>query len=183
MAAIMTALLVLLMAAPAVYAAQYTVGDASGWNSGVDYATWTSDKTFRVGDTLVFNYDSSHTVDEVNENGYNDCSSANVLKSYAGTTATIKLSKTGTVYFICPTPGHCSGGMKLKVDVKEASTPSGSPSTTPTSSSPPPPSGSSSSENPPPPPSPSGAASIVGNMNLVGGSVVLPTLLVHLIMG
>lgn len=30
----------------------YTVGDSSGWTLGVDYSTWTSDKTFNVGDSL-----------------------------------------------------------------------------------------------------------------------------------
>ena len=30
----------------------YTVGDKSGWNLGVDYFSWTSDKTFFVGDNL-----------------------------------------------------------------------------------------------------------------------------------
>ena len=52
MAAMAAALLVLLLAAPAVHGAQYTVGDNAGWNSGVDYTGWVSDKTFTVGDTL-----------------------------------------------------------------------------------------------------------------------------------
>ncbi|RWR89953.1 blue copper-like protein [Cinnamomum micranthum f. kanehirae] len=30
----------------------YTVGDSSGWATGVDYTTWISDKTFTVGDKL-----------------------------------------------------------------------------------------------------------------------------------
>lgn len=30
----------------------YTVGDSSGWATGVDYTTWISGKTFRVGDSL-----------------------------------------------------------------------------------------------------------------------------------
>lgn len=33
-------------------AKDYTVGDSSGWATGVDYTTWTSDKTFAVGDNL-----------------------------------------------------------------------------------------------------------------------------------
>ncbi|PON99736.1 Phytocyanin domain containing protein [Trema orientale] len=186
MAAMATALLVLLLAAPAVRGAQYTVGDTAGWNSGVDYTAWTSDKTFTVGDTLVFNYDTSHKVDEVNQNDYNSCSTSNVLKSHGGTTVTITLSTAGSVYFICPTPGHCDNGMKLQVDVKASSTPGGSPPTTP--STPSPPSGSPSTPGTPPatttpssnqPPSPSGASSIVANnMNVLGVSVVLATLLV-----
>lgn len=33
-------------------AKDYSVGDTSGWATGVDYTTWTSDKTFAVGDSL-----------------------------------------------------------------------------------------------------------------------------------
>lgn len=37
---------------PSCLATVYTVGDSSGWTSGVDYSTWTSGKTFAVGDSL-----------------------------------------------------------------------------------------------------------------------------------
>lgn len=50
--AIATALVILLLAAPAVYGVQHTVGDTSGWDSNVDYVTWAASKTFTVGDTL-----------------------------------------------------------------------------------------------------------------------------------
>lgn len=54
MAAIMAGLLVLLaaVAAAPAHATDYTVGDSSGWSSGVDYTTWASGKTFAVGDNL-----------------------------------------------------------------------------------------------------------------------------------
>lgn len=60
MAAIMAAGLVVLallaaVAAPA-HATDYTVGDSSGWSSGVDYATWASGKTFAAGDNLGESY-------------------------------------------------------------------------------------------------------------------------------
>lgn len=45
-------LLVLLLAFPYVFATDFTVGDANGWTQGVDYTTWTSGKTFKVGDNL-----------------------------------------------------------------------------------------------------------------------------------
>jgi hypothetical protein len=44
--------LVLLLAFPSVFATDFTVGDSSGWNLGVDYTTWPSGKTFKVGDNL-----------------------------------------------------------------------------------------------------------------------------------
>lgn len=30
----------------------YTVGDSAGWGLSVDYGTWSSAKTFKVGDSL-----------------------------------------------------------------------------------------------------------------------------------
>ena len=50
--ALAVALLVLLLATPAAYAEQYTVGDGTGWTTTGDYTTWVEGKTFTVGDTL-----------------------------------------------------------------------------------------------------------------------------------
>ena len=33
-------------------ATSFTVGDKSGWTLGVDYTTWASGNTFKVGDSL-----------------------------------------------------------------------------------------------------------------------------------
>jgi hypothetical protein len=35
-----------------ILAKDHTVGDSSGWAIGMDYSTWTSGKTFSVGDSL-----------------------------------------------------------------------------------------------------------------------------------
>ncbi|XP_071696165.1 blue copper protein-like [Rutidosis leptorrhynchoides] len=95
----------------------YTVGDTAGWALSVDYDTWASDKTFKVGDTLVFNYDTSHTVDVVTSTDYTTCAIGNSIASYTSGTTTIALKETGSHYFICGIMGHCSGGMKLTIDV------------------------------------------------------------------
>ncbi|XP_024977264.1 blue copper protein-like [Cynara cardunculus var. scolymus] len=108
----------------------YIVGDTAGWALSVDYTTWTGDKTFKVGDSLVFNYDSSHTVDEVSSGDYTTCSVGNSIASYNSGTSTIALNTTGNHYFICGVVGHCSGGMKLTVAVTGAD---GSPSAAPSS--------------------------------------------------
>ncbi|XP_015938940.1 mavicyanin [Arachis duranensis] len=135
--------LILLLASQTVFATDYTVGDASGWtNFGVDYKTWASGKTFKVGDTLTFNYDTStHQVAEVSESDYGSCSSSNAIKTYSDGKTKITLSKAGSYYFLCPTAGHCSSGMKLQVTASGSSggsppssgssskSPSGSPST------------------------------------------------------
>nr|GMC52489.1 blue copper protein-like [Ipomoea batatas]GME12603.1 blue copper protein-like [Ipomoea batatas] len=103
----------------------YTVGDTSGWALSVDYASWASDKTFKVGDSLgklsllvLFNYPSGHTVDEVSESDYKSCSAANSISTDSSGATTIPLNAAGKRYFICSVMGHCTGGMKLAVNVE-----------------------------------------------------------------
>ncbi|KAI3758270.1 hypothetical protein L6452_05827 [Arctium lappa] len=110
-------LMVLLSCGVPCLAKVYTVGDSAGWSLGVDYTTWTSGKTFKVGDTLSFNYGSSHSVDEVSSGDYGSCTAGNAIASYTSGPTTIALNTTGTHYFICGVAGHCSGGMKLSVSV------------------------------------------------------------------
>ncbi|KAK4489961.1 hypothetical protein RD792_000615 [Penstemon davidsonii] len=121
----------------AVPAAVYTVGDSSGWSMAGDYGTWATDKSFAVGDTLVFNYSPGHTVDEVSESDYKLCTSGNSIATDSSGATSITLKTAGSHYFICGTPGHCSGGMKISVNVAPsatggATTPSISPSSTTT---------------------------------------------------
>ncbi|CAK7347753.1 unnamed protein product [Dovyalis caffra] len=167
MANIASALLILLLAAPAAFAATtYTVGDTSGWNTFGDYTTWASGKTFTVGDSLVA---------EVSKADYDSCSTSNLGKTYSDGSSTVPLSKVGAMYFICSTLGHCGSGMKLAVNVVAASgtpstpttptSPSDGGSTTPSTPSDSPPTTPSTPVTPPPP-KPSGATSIFYNMML-----------------
>ncbi|OAY78501.1 uclacyanin-3-like [Ananas comosus] len=144
MARVAVLLMVLVAVSPAV-ATDYTVGDSQGWASGVDYSTWVAGKTFNVGDTLLFQYSFMHDVAEVSKSDYDGCSASNSLQSYSDQNTKILLSKPGSRYFICGTPGHCSSGMKLAVTVAAASpsttpaggsTPSSTTPTTPTTTSP-----------------------------------------------
>ncbi|XP_042504674.1 mavicyanin-like [Macadamia integrifolia] len=181
-------ILLLLLVAPAVYATTYTVGDSNGWAQGVNYDNWVSGKTFYVGDKLLFNYAPSlHSVDVVSSSDYSSCTSSNALKSYTTGTDTVTLSKTGTIYFICPTPNHCSGGMKLAVPVSAASTTPATPTTpsaTPPSSNGTTPSTSTpSTTNTTTTSSPSGAArNLCNNINALviglGVSIVYYVLMV-----
>ncbi|XP_050386743.1 uclacyanin-2 [Argentina anserina] len=184
--ALAVAFLILIVAAPAaVFGVEHTVGDTKGWESGVDYAAWASGKTFTVGDTLVFTFVGNHEVDEVTSANYNSCSSSNSIEDYSDSPAKITLSKAGPRYFICPTPGHCSAGMKLTVDVVAAGTPSTTPApptTTPTTptTTPAPPTATTPSNNdspPPPPPPPNNSPASSLHMNLVGVPLVLATLI------
>ncbi|XVF36651.1 hypothetical protein REPUB_Repub19eG0075500 [Reevesia pubescens] len=129
-------LLVLCMVVPSL-ATVYTVGDTSGWTTGVDYSTWTKGKTFKVGDSLVFNYPTSHTVDEVSSSDYSTCTVGNAITTDNSGATTFALKTAGTRYFICGVIGHCGNGMKLSVKVESGSStaPSKSPTKSPSSSS------------------------------------------------
>ncbi|XP_057533482.1 blue copper protein [Amaranthus tricolor] len=113
----------------------YTVGDSSGWTIGIDYGTWAASKTFLVGDTLVFNYGSGHTVDEVKQGDYTTCTIGNSLTSDNKGTTSILLQTPGTHYFICAIIGHCGSGMKLSVKVS-ASSPNSTSTSPPSSTTP-----------------------------------------------
>ncbi|KAB2030488.1 hypothetical protein ES319_D05G235500v1 [Gossypium barbadense] len=125
-------LLVSWMVVPSL-AKVYTVGDTPGWTTGVDYSTWTKDKTFKVGDSLVFNYPTSHTVDEVSSSDYGTCTVGNAITTDNSGATTVALKTAGTHYFICGVVGHCANGMKLSVKVESGS--SAAPSKSPLSSS------------------------------------------------
>ncbi|KAK8597122.1 hypothetical protein V6N13_001747 [Hibiscus sabdariffa] len=130
--AMLSLLLVLYMVFVPSLATVYTVGDTSGWTTGVDYGAWTKDKTFKVGDSLVFNYPTSHTVDEVSSSDYSTCTVGNSITTDNTGATTVSLKTAGTHYFICGVLGHCGNGMKLAVKV-ESGSPSSStdkPSTT-----------------------------------------------------
>ncbi|GAB4844991.1 hypothetical protein Ancab_038384 [Ancistrocladus abbreviatus] len=102
-------------------ATEYTVGNSGGWALGVDYGAWASGKTFSVGDSLVFNYGSGHTVDEVIQSDYTTCTVGNAITSDNIGSTTILLKTPGIHYFICGVIGHCSSGMRLAVNVGASS--------------------------------------------------------------
>ncbi|XP_074270839.1 blue copper protein-like [Silene latifolia] len=128
-----TLFVTLFIAKPSL-ATVYTVGDASGWTLGVDYGTWSSSKSFLVGDSLVFNYGSGHTVDEVKQSDYKTCTIGNPITTDNKGSTTTLLQTPGTHFFICGVIGHCSSGMKVSVNVL-ASGGTTAPSTTGTTSS------------------------------------------------
>ena len=46
------AVLLLVACSSTAAASTYTVGDGSGWTTGVDYTSWAASKNFKVGDNL-----------------------------------------------------------------------------------------------------------------------------------
>ncbi|XP_022766402.1 blue copper protein-like [Durio zibethinus] len=111
------------MVMPTLQHAVFTVGESIGWIPGFDYNAWAETKHFKVGDSLVFDYPSGLTVDEVFENDYNTCTVGNPITSDNSGSTTIPLLTAGPHYFICGVVGYCSRGMKLLVNVMAESTP------------------------------------------------------------
>ncbi|KAI4380647.1 hypothetical protein MLD38_006814 [Melastoma candidum] len=156
----------------------YTVGDAAGWNvlagGATPYQLWAANKTFMVGDTLVFNFvNRTHDVAEVSKAAFNSCNTNTTISLSTNPPVRIVLTTPGEHYYTCTFSGHCSLGQKLAINVIGTSTsatpPSSTPGATPPSSSatpPPPPSsattptGTPSTPSPPPPPPASSASSL-----------------------
>ncbi|CAK7346859.1 unnamed protein product [Dovyalis caffra] len=107
-------LLCLIVLAGHVQAATYTVGGSGGWTFNVD--SWPKGKSFKVGDTIVFNYDRTiHNVVAVNSGGYTGCTTLAGAKVHKSGQDQIKLVK-GQNFFICNVAGHCESGMKIAIN-------------------------------------------------------------------
>lgn len=148
--------------APASEAQTYNVGDNMGWTvptrGPTSYQRWANGKSFKVGDTLVFNFvNGTHNVAMVTKASYDSCNTTSPINTISNGPARITLTNSGEHYYICTFPGHCSLGQKLAINVtgtdataptpSNAATPSGStvPSTDSPGTSPPAPSGSAPS--------------------------------------
>ncbi|XP_039065797.1 mavicyanin-like [Hibiscus syriacus] len=99
----------------------YTVGDENGWNSEVDYASWSEKYNFTVGDVLEFRYSrGQHNAYEVTESAYRTCeTSSGVLGKYESGEDKVELNESKKYWFVCNVSGHCLRGMRFGVDVKE----------------------------------------------------------------
>ncbi|CAM0879054.1 unnamed protein product [Alopecurus aequalis] len=124
-----------------VSAADFRVGEPGGaWDLSTDYVRWASSNKFHPGDTLIFRFQrGEHNVLEVSEADYNSCNATSPIDTFSAGLTSIALDATGTRYFICGFPGHCTttgtGGMKLKIDVLPGSSPPSPVPSTPSSPS------------------------------------------------
>ncbi|MCD9639129.1 hypothetical protein HAX54_023483 [Datura stramonium] len=99
-------------------ATNYIVGDSSGWDISTDLDTWLVGKRFKVGDVLVFQYSTFHSVSEVTKENFEGCNTSNVLDSSKNGNTSFPLTKPIDRYFVCGNRLHCLGGMKLHVNVE-----------------------------------------------------------------
>ncbi|CAJ1944580.1 unnamed protein product [Sphenostylis stenocarpa] len=122
---------------------RHVVGDSIGWtipsNGAAAYTTWASNKTFVVGDTLVFNFTSGrHDVAKVTKSDFDACNGASALFTLTSGPASVPLNETGEQYYICTIGTHCSLGQKLSVNVVNRASATPSPAPQPSRSGSPP---------------------------------------------
>ncbi|XP_044494629.1 stellacyanin-like [Mangifera indica] len=116
------AFLMIITAFQVSFATVYKVGDSAGWTlpsiGQVNYTKWASNKTFHVGDVLVFTYDILyHNVERVTQKNYGSCNATSPIASYSTGNDSITLKKIGHKYFICGVDDHCQMGMKIDINV------------------------------------------------------------------
>ncbi|KAI3803088.1 hypothetical protein L1987_31236 [Smallanthus sonchifolius] len=79
---------------------------------------WAEKERFKVGDVLVFKYDSkTDSVLEVEEGDYNKCNKMKPIHEYHDGNTTVKINESGAFFFISGANGHCEKGLKLEVKV------------------------------------------------------------------
>ncbi|CAH9106798.1 unnamed protein product [Cuscuta europaea] len=123
MATSFTVLLVFLLQIAAVSATDHIVGANKGWNAGINYTVWANNQTFYVNDFISFRYTKmQHNVFEVNQSGYDNCTTEGAVGNWSSGKDFILLDKPKRYYFICGL-GQCFNGMKVSVLVHPVAPP------------------------------------------------------------
>ncbi|KAF8115563.1 hypothetical protein N665_0025s0031 [Sinapis alba] len=99
-------------------ATTYFVGDTSGWDISSDLESWTLGKRFSVGDVLMFQYSSTHSVYEVAKDNFQSCNTTEPFRTFTNGNTTVALSKPGDRFFVCGNRLHCFAGMRLQVNIE-----------------------------------------------------------------
>nr|GLL18371.1 blue copper protein-like [Ipomoea trifida] len=114
--------LILGLASP-ILATTYKVGgELLGWNLGVDLNAWVSDKDFKVGDVLEFEYlPVVHNVARMaDENAFVNCiTDQNLIIDASGSTSVV-LNQVGDLFFTSSVLTDCVSNLKMKVSVKSS---------------------------------------------------------------
>ncbi|VVA38594.1 PREDICTED: cucumber peeling [Prunus dulcis] len=120
------------------------------------YSNWSSNHFFKIGDSLVFDFEAGRfNVLQVTKKEYDSCTAYKPLKVFNSGPVNIPLREKGVFYYMCNISNYCSLGQKISIAVNECpcATPSPSPPSPPRASPPPVPP-SSSPHIPALPPSP-----------------------------
>ncbi|KAL6500480.1 hypothetical protein OROHE_025846 [Orobanche hederae] len=104
----------------------YKVGDYDGWDimGDVVYNQWALSKIFKVGDTIVFEYDPEfHSVLQVSQSDFHSCNTAAPISTYTTGNDSIVINNSGHYYYICGVMGHCEAGQKVGITVIDSHKP------------------------------------------------------------
>ncbi|XP_010254442.1 PREDICTED: blue copper protein [Nelumbo nucifera] len=123
--------------------ATYVVGDSLGWlvppGGSIAYSTWASEKTFMVGDTLLFNFTTAqHDVAEVTKTAFDNCDASSTIGPVQSNgPARLSLTSVGQHFYICTFSQHCALGQKLAINVTASTTTATPPPSSTTARTPP----------------------------------------------
>ncbi|XP_022922162.1 cucumber peeling cupredoxin-like [Cucurbita moschata] len=106
----------------------HTVGDQSGWTTGVDYSSWAAGKTFFVGDFLVFRYKKGvHNVLDVDVSTFSKCAKPKDQRPLNTGNDFVPLTLPGFKWFISTIGHDCKSGQKLIISVENPPPPASVP--------------------------------------------------------
>ncbi|MFQ6639379.1 hypothetical protein Gotur_015815 [Gossypium turneri] len=97
----------------------HVVGGDRGWDLSSDVASWSSGRSFRVGDKIWFAYAAAQeSIAEVNSpEEYESCDVSNPIRMYTDGIDGIPLDGEGIRYFVSGKEESCKNGLKLHVEV------------------------------------------------------------------
>ncbi|PPE00866.1 hypothetical protein GOBAR_DD02094 [Gossypium barbadense] len=98
---------------------------------------FTTEQLYDVAEVINFTTGQLHDVAEVTKTAYDACNTTNNIYTVSTGPASIPLNRPEVFYFTCTVPGHCSGGQKLHVEVRNGNNRTAATPTSPGTSSPP----------------------------------------------
>ncbi|XVF87828.1 hypothetical protein PTKIN_Ptkin18bG0152100 [Pterospermum kingtungense] len=103
----------------------HVVGGDRGWDPSSDVASWSSGKSFRVGDKIWFAYSAAQEsiIELKSKDEYESCDVSNPIRMYTDGLDNISLDEEGIRYFVSSRPESCKNGLKLHVDVMPLGSP------------------------------------------------------------
>ncbi|XP_062215084.1 uclacyanin 1-like [Phragmites australis] len=118
---LLTLLAGFLLSASRALAADHVVG-GSVWSippSADLYSAWAANRTFLVGDNLVYRFEIGfYDVVQVSRREYEDCTTDDPFRTSRADPAVVPLDAVGVRYFVCSVGNYCSLGVKLYVTVQ-----------------------------------------------------------------
>ncbi|KAH8486027.1 hypothetical protein H0E87_027473 [Populus deltoides] len=97
----------------------HVVGGDRGWHPYSDIGSWSSARTFRVGDKIWFTHSAAQgSIAEVEtKEEYLTCDVSNPIRMYTDDSDGITLDGEGVRYFTSSSSDKCKNGLKLHVEV------------------------------------------------------------------